>query len=142
MSLSAAQVQPTVEEHLRGLFRKYRAVEVVIIADSSGAVLLEVTAPGAFPLRAGRQLCATFAVAAEQSAKLSLGDCRSALLFFGTHLVLQFVDTPLQITVVAQNAGAQGNAGLLYSFMEAMLLSPVIKALRSEVLKEMDLAVP
>eukprot|EP00992_Anisonema_acinus_P009356 TRINITY_DN5565_c0_g1_i1.p4 TRINITY_DN5565_c0_g1~~TRINITY_DN5565_c0_g1_i1.p4 ORF type:complete len:141 (-),score=57.88 TRINITY_DN5565_c0_g1_i1:74-496(-) len=129
----------TFDEFFLNMLASHRGLEAIAIADVNGASIVKVVAPHAEDPPGGAHLSAAYAMAAEQVAKICLGANRSALLFLEGHLVLQYLDGPLCVTLSADNRDGAGNAGLLYRLMDALRASPAMRALKEHVEKETEL---
>eukprot|EP00667_Euglena_gracilis_P028380 EG_transcript_36097 len=129
----------TFEQFFGDLLKRHRGLEAILISDTVGMVHIKVSADHLADPPISKRIAATFILATEQASKLHMGNNRSILLFYKSHILLQFAELPVLVTLVADNKDGCGNAGLLYTVKDQMQRSPVMAELKLVIERETDM---
>jgi len=138
--MAAPGADYTFDQFFTDVLKRHRGLQAILISDATGVVHIKAHASGpAGEAPVSKRIAATFILATEQASKLRMGANHSILLFYKSHLVLQFADESLLVTLVADNKDGAGNAGLLYALRDQMARSDVMRELRDVIQQERDM---
>merc|ERR1712000_452857 len=127
---SSPAARSDLEKYLYSLIDRVSGLRAVFVCDRDGVTLLKAIAPNNEKLASDDEvtLAASFAVSADQVAKVHLGKVNSLAAFFNNQLIVHINVLPL---VVALIADPDSNAALMMALQAD--LSKALQTLRDSV---------